>query len=157
MNSRHLILEQERTIERCDRLLANIAPHPTIRAFLTLLGDQTHRHTLALEGMRKQCFAEHRNHQVLTNGIMLLRRLERVKDRLHLNPEHLESYESICDVVRQNEQLYNELAEQSHSPRRTAVYRQLAREVLGLSLEDQEHDDQRLAGRRAESIETALL
>ena len=128
MNSRDLILEQEMMIERCDRFLARIAPHPTIRAFLTLLGDQTHRHALALGRMRRQCFAELQNSRVLTQGIMLLRRLERVADALPMNPSHLESYESMCELVQQNEQLYHDLAEQSQSPRRTAMYRQLARE-----------------------------
>jgi hypothetical protein len=128
MNSSDLILEQERMIERCDRLLARIAPHPTIRAFLTLLGDQTHSHTRALTRMRGQCSAELRNGRVLANGLMLLRRLERVRDCLQLNPDHLESYESMCDIVQQNAQLYYELAGQSHSSRRTAMYRQLAQE-----------------------------
>jgi len=115
-------------IERCDRLLARIAPHPTIRAFLTLLGDQTHSHARALGRMRGQCSSELRNGRVLTNGLMLLRRLERARDHFRLNPDHLESYESMCDIVQQNAQLYYELADQSHSPRRTAMYRQLARE-----------------------------
>jgi len=128
MNSRDLILEQERTIERCDRLLARIAPHPTITAFLTLLGDQTRSHALALAHMRRRSAAGFHPNRVLANGIMLLRRLERVIDHLQLNPEHLESYESMCDLVQQNAQIYHELAGQSHSPRRTAIYRQLARE-----------------------------
>jgi len=128
MNSRELILEQERMIERCDRLLARIAPHPTITAFLTLLGDQTHSHALALSRTRKQCFSDLHRSRILASGIMLLRRLDRVIDRLQLNPEHLRSYEGMCDVVQQNEQLYYELAGQSRSPRRTALYQQLARE-----------------------------
>ena len=128
MNSRDLILEQERMIERCDRLLARIAPHPTIRAFLTLLGDQTHSHARALGRMRGQCSAELRDGRVLANGLMLLRRLERVAASLQLNPDHLKSYESMCDIVQQNAQLYHELADQSHSPRRTALYQQFARE-----------------------------
>ena len=128
MNSRDLILEQERMIERCDRFLARIAPHPTIRAFLTLLGDQTYSHTMALARMRRQCFSDFQRSRILTHGVMLLRRLERVMDRLQLNLAHLESYESICSIVQQNEQLYHKLATQSHSPRRTAIYKELARE-----------------------------
>ena len=128
MNPQDLILEQERMIERCDRLLARIAPHPTIRAFLTLLGDQTHSHTMALARMRRQCFSDFQRSRILANGTMLLRRLERAMDHLQMNLAHLESYESICGVVQQNEQLYYQLATQSHSPRRTALYQELARE-----------------------------
>jgi len=115
-------------IERCDRLLARIAPHPTIRAFLTLLGDQTHSHTMALARMREQCFSDFQRSRILAIGSMLLRRLERVMDRLQMNLAHLESYESICGIVQQNEQLYYKLANQSRSPRRTAIYQELARE-----------------------------
>jgi hypothetical protein len=115
-------------IERCDRLLARIAPHPTIRAFLTLLGDQTHSHTMALACMKRQCFSDFQRSRILANGTMLLRRLERAMDHLQLNLDHLKSYESICGIVHQNEQLYCQLATQSHSPRRTALYRELAQE-----------------------------
>ena len=128
MNSRRLIWEQERMVERCDRLLARIAPHPVLTAFLTLLGDQTHRPTLELKRLQKQPYTPYRNRRFLANGITMLARLKGVGSQLKCNPDQLHSYESIRDVVKLNEQVYRELADQSCVPKLMVLYRQLARE-----------------------------
>jgi hypothetical protein len=128
MNSRRLIWKQEKMVERCDRLLARIAPHPVLTAFLTLLGDQTHRHALELKHLQKQPNAPYRNRRFLTRGTVMLSRVKGIVSQLEFNPDQLHSYESIRDLVEQNEHVYRELADQSCIPRLNVLYKQLARE-----------------------------